>query len=66
MEMLEKCVWAVQREKFCDICGLEEAVVMATRDGEYCFLYCARFIDNFTDFKSMSLGNCVIIWCSRI
>ena len=27
------------KEKICDICGLEEAVMMAAWDGEYCFLY---------------------------
>ena len=29
------------KEKFCDIFGLEEAVVMAAWDGEYCFFVLA-------------------------
>ena len=34
---------------------------MASKDGEYCFSYFARFIDKFSDFRWMSLGYCVII-----
>ena len=39
---------------------------MASNDGEYCFSYFTRFIDKFTDFKQMSLGNFVIICYSMM
>ena len=54
-------LWEGLSEDLVTSCSLEVIAIMAVHDGEYCFSYFARFIDNFSDFKWMSLGCCMII-----